>query len=199
MPKARMFYSASDEDDNHFVSITLRKKKGRIKLDYMDSNGVLISAKDKEMIKGVFYKNPVDIFYRNKKGERITETSAIVDPKQLLRTQFDQDSCGMYSAEYTRMMLHAQGNEVKIKQGIKEILRLDIARTRQAHAYQLGHNVELPKTIYRQLPAKVKFMNKPTTVSYRQQIGRVPSTTTSFREKIEEEYRNRNNIIAPAA
>ncbi|MCH2037698.1 MAG: hypothetical protein MK137_03805 [Rickettsiales bacterium] len=149
IPKATIFYSAAEEDDNHFVSMSLKKINDRVELDYMDSNGELMSDKDRQMIKEVFSDIPLDIFYRNSDGKRIPESEAVRLRVKLLRTQFDDDSCGMYSTEYTRMMLAAKGDEAKIQQGIHEIRNLDVDAMRTMHAYQLGQKgIHQPKTVF---------------------------------------------------
>ncbi|MCH2038117.1 MAG: hypothetical protein MK137_05955 [Rickettsiales bacterium] len=126
-----------DASQNHFVSMNIRNNNGALELEYLDSNGELMHDKERRAITKQL--PGVSIFYRDHNGNRITESAAKSNQEQILRVQFDGHNCGMYSTEITNLMKHANGNEGLIKDGLKNISKLDPNDVRNEHYERLKY------------------------------------------------------------
>lgn len=120
-----------DSSLNHFVSMHL--STDRKELTYVDSNGHLMSEEDKKKIMDCFSDPKPNIVYRDKDGKRLSERDANNDPSRLLRVQFDNYNCGVYSTEITALFRDAKGNENLIQQQLKELKNLDTVVARKQH------------------------------------------------------------------
>lgn len=124
-----------DESRNHFVSMHIENNNGSLELQYFDSNGELMRQEDRQIIKKQFPN--INIAYRDYNGQKMTESQARSKPEHILRVQFDDHNCGMYSTEITNVMKHANGNEALIQDRLLDISTLEPSKVRQEHYKRL--------------------------------------------------------------
>jgi hypothetical protein len=146
---AYLIVDENDASQNHFVSISIRKVGNKTEVTYIDSNGELISDKDRASvmqalpnaeIKYVSHKS----IEKNAAGEfingdliKISEAEAKAHPEQPLRVQFDEYNCGAYAKEITCLMRHAHSGEDMVR-GLDAIKNMDMQAVRQKHTNDIA-------------------------------------------------------------
>lgn len=129
----------NEQDDslNHFVSVSIKGNK----VTYLDSNGEVMDNKDRDIISQTI--KGAEIAYRDQDGKEISEQQAKDDPSQILRTQFENGSCGTHACEATNAMKNANGDEEKIQTSLRDLKNLDVAKARQQHGEQLQQQIRM--------------------------------------------------------
>jgi hypothetical protein len=144
-------YLITDKDSskNHFVSMTVSQKNGRLELLYLDSNGETIRPNElaavKKALPGITNQDVkyIDgVALANGQLNKLSEAEATKNPERVLRVQFDGHNCGMYSTESTRMMTAANGNEQDIVRGLTAIKNINPSMQRGMHMSDMGKIVD---------------------------------------------------------
>lgn len=105
---------------NHFVSLDFRKgEDGKPEITYLDSNGDLMPLAERRALESQF--PGVVVKYLDKEGNKIPEREAAENQDNILRVQFDDHNCGLYTSHAVNMFKAANGNSESIKAGVAKL------------------------------------------------------------------------------
>ncbi len=167
-------------EQNHFVSFDIRNVNGKTEITYVDSNGDFMPIAERQSLEKIL--PGVDVKYLSNSGNKISEIDAVRTPENILRVQFDDYNCGLYTTNIVNMLKSSNGNAAEIEQGVARIKEIsknpDAHREILANVLQdIANNPEKEQTIQAKFAINSEniLINSPNT----KLASRSPSVNTA--------------------